>query len=587
MIDDSPKIDSIFSKFLIIFTIAIVFVVSAIIVFNYYINIKSNIEILSKQTVSKTSDTVATYMESIMQMGTATENYVSNPSLYDEDEIQIRLSSMIDSRSDIQTINFFDSRGNVIFGTTGNNLRSAMEISSQDWFIKALAGNGNAYFSSPHVQQLLIPRYPWVLSYSKEINYTDENGNQNKGIILIDIKYEKIKELIEAIDIGNGGYLYIIDTAGELVIHPKQTLINANLFNEDLSNINEKIYGSFNVKSNGENKFVDIQTIDWTRWRVVGVVPINSMINEGIKSFVFIILIVLLVSLALTIFIGRFVSNIITSPIRHLEEEMESIDILNTNPIQLEKGSYEVKALSKSFVDMSKRIRSLMDEIVKEQEQKRKSELDALQAKINPHFLYNTLDSVIWLADAGDDEGVIKLVTSLAKLFRISISKGHEVITLEEEIEHVRNYLIIQQMRYVDKFTYNIELPDNLKHKPTIKLILQPIVENSIYHGIKYLMDPGIINIKIEEDGANIKIHISDNGVGMDNETRISLLTIDNNQHLKDGNGIGVFNVNKRLQLKYGEQYGLKIESEIEEGTDVTITLPNDDDILPIKVKKI
>lgn len=587
MIDDSPKIDSIFSKFLIIFTIAIVFVVSAIIVFNYYINIKSNIEILSKQTVSKTSDTVATYMESIMQLGTATENYVSNPSLYDEDEIQIRLSSMIDSRSDIQTINFFDSQGNVIFGTANNNLRAAKEISSQDWFVKALAGNGNAYFSSPHVQQLLIPRYPWVLSYSKEINYTDEKGKQNKGIILIDIKYEKIKELIEAIDIGNGGYLYIIDTAGELVIHPKQTLINANLFNEDLSNINEKIYGSFNVKSNGENKFVDIQTIDWTRWRVVGVVPINSMINEGIKSFVFIILIVLLVSLALTIFIGRFVSNIITSPIRHLEEEMESIDILNTNPIQLEKGSYEVKALSKSFVDMSKRIRSLMDEIVKEQEQKRKSELDALQAKINPHFLYNTLDSVIWLADAGDDEGVIKLVTSLAKLFRISISKGHEVITLEEEIEHVRNYLIIQQMRYVDKFTYNIELPDNLKHKPTIKLILQPIVENSIYHGIKYLMDPGIINIKIEEDGANIKIHISDNGVGMDNETRISLLTIDNNQHLKDGNGIGVFNVNKRLQLKYGEQYGLKIESEIEEGTDVTITLPNDDDILPIKVKKI
>lgn len=587
MIDDSPKIDSIFSKFLIIFTIAIVFVVSAIIVFNYYINIKSNIEILSKQTVSKTSDTVATYMESIMQLGTATENYVSNPSLYDEDEIQIRLSSMIDSRSDIQTINFFDSQGNVIFGTANNNLRAAKEISSQDWFVKALAGNGNAYFSSPHVQQLLIPRYPWVLSYSKEINYTDEKGKQNKGIILIDIKYEKIKELIEAIDIGNGGYLYIIDTAGELVIHPKQTLINANLFNEDLSNINEKIYGSFNVKSNGENKFVDIQTIDWTRWRVVGVVPINSMINEGIKSFVYIILIVLLVSLALTIFIGRFVSNIITSPIRHLEEEMESIDILNTNPIQLEKGSYEVKALSKSFVDMSKRIRSLMDEIVKEQEQKRKSELDALQAKINPHFLYNTLDSVIWLADAGDDEGVIKLVTSLAKLFRISISKGHEVITLEEEIEHVRNYLIIQQMRYVDKFTYNIDIPDNLKYKPTIKLILQPIVENSIYHGIKYLMDPGIINIKIKEDGANIKIHISDNGVGMDNETRISLLTIDNNQHLKDGNGIGVFNVNKRLQLKYGEQYGLKIESEIDEGTNVTITLPNDDDILPIKVKEI
>jgi len=215
------------------------------------------------------------------------------------------------------------------------------------------------------------------------------------------------------------------------------------------------------------------------------------------------------------------------------------------------------------------------------------AKLDALQAQINPHFLYNTLDSVIWLADAGDDEGVIKLVTALAKLFRISISKGHEIITLEEELEHVRNYLIIQQMRYVDKFTYNIEIPENLKNKPTIKLILQPIVENSIYHGIKYLMDPGIINIKVEESGDDIKIHLSDNGIGMDNETRLSLLIVDKNQHIKDGNGIGVYNVNKRLQLKYGEKYGLKIESEIEEGTHVIITLPNDEDIPTIKAKQI
>lgn len=584
---ESPRINYIFSKFLILFTIVIVFTVSVVIAFNYYKNTKSNIEILSKQTVSKTSDTIATYMESIMQMGSATESYVSNPFLYNDEEIKTRLSSMIDSRSDIMTIAFFDLDGNVIFGTTETDLRPATEIYSQDWFQLALAGSGNAYFSTPHVQQLMLLRYPWVFSYSRMINYTDKNGKLLQGIILIDIKYEKIKNLIESVDIGTGGYLYIINSDGELVVHPKQTLINANLFYEDLSNNNEKIYGSFNIKSNGQTKFIDIQTIDWTRWRVVGVVPISNMINEGIKSFVIIILIVLLISLAITIFMGRFLSNIITSPIRHLEKEMESIDIINTTPINLEKGSYEVKALSNSFVEMSKRIRSLMDEIVDEQEQKRKSELDALQAKINPHFLYNTLDSVIWLADAGDDQSVIKLVTALAKLFRISISKGHEVITLEEELEHVRNYLIIQQMRYVEKFTYKIEIPDNLKNIPTIKLILQPIVENCIYHGIKYLMDPGTIEIKVEEVDNIIKIHIIDNGIGMDEETRLSLLTVDKTQHLKDGNGIGVYNVNKRLQLKYGSKYGLEIESEIEEGTHVIINLPKENDILPIKAKQI
>ncbi len=587
MREESPRIDTIFSKFLIVFTIAIVSIVSAIILFNYYNNIKSNIEILSRQTVSKTSNTIATYMESIMQMGTATESYMSNPLFYSEDEIKIRLSSMIDSRSDIMTINLFDRDGNIILGTNDTNLRDASEIRNQDWFIKAVGGNGNAYFSSPHVQQLVNLRYPWVFSYSKEINYSREDGIIDKGILLIDIKYEKIKELIKSIDIGTGGYLYIIDNEGEIVIHPYQTLINAKLFKENLSNNNEQIYGSFNTNYNGETTFVDIQTIDWTRWRVVGKVPISSMINAGIKSFVIIILIILFFALTITIFMARFVSNIITSPIRQLEKEMESIDIINTNPIQLEKGSYEVKALSSSFVDMSKRIRSLMDEIVSEQEQKRKSELDALQAKINPHFLYNTLDSVIWLAEAGDDEGVIKLVTALAKLFRISISKGHEIITIEEEIEHVRNYLIIQQMRYVDKFTFNISLPDNLKNKPTIKLILQPIVENSIYHGIKYLMESGEIDISVKEIDGDIKIYIIDNGIGMDEDTRVSLLTIDKTQHLKDGNGIGVYNVNKRLKLKYGEKYGLEIESEIEEGTQVIITIPNNPDIEPIKAKKI
>jgi two-component system sensor histidine kinase YesM len=142
-------------------------------------------------------------------------------------------------------------------------------------------------------------------------------------------------------------------------------------------------------------------------------------------------------------------------------------------------------------------------------------------------------------------------------------------------------------MRYVDKFTFNISLPDNLKNKPTIKLILQPIVENSIYHGIKYLMESGEIDISVKEIDGDIKIYIIDNGIGMDEDTRVSLLTIDKTQHLKDGNGIGVYNVNKRLKLKYGEKYGLEIESEIEEGTQVIITIPNNPDIEPIKAKKI
>lgn len=583
---NNNRINTTFSKFLILFTIAIVLSVSSIISYHYVKTIRINIENLTEQTVYQTSNSIASYVSDIMQIGTTAQNFVTNNSILDKEDIEVRLSAILESRNDILTINFFDCEGNIIYGTTANNLRDHNEIKNQQWFSKALGGIGNYYFSPPHVQQLIPLRYPWVISFSKAVSYKNNKGEEEVGVLLIDISSSKLKELLETISIGNTGYLYIIDEAGDLVFHPKQTLINLGQYEEDLSSNNRKIYGKFTATYKGETRLIDIQTIDYSRWRIVGVAFINEMIMKGVNSFITILFFVLLIAIGVTILLANIVSGYITSPIRQLEKEIEKIDKNNINPKVLDRASYEVKALSKAFVEMSVRIKSLMEDIVEEQEEKRKSELDALQAKINPHFLYNTLDSVIWLAEQGDDEGVIKLVTALAKLFRISISKGHEIITLKEELEHVKNYLVIQQMRYVDKFEFSIDLPEELENKPTIKLIIQPIVENAIYHGIKYLMDVGHIDIKVTNDTDKIYIKVRDNGVGMDEETRQSLLITDKTQHLKDGNGIGVFNVNKRLILTYGEGYGLSIESEIEEGTTVTVSIPLQNDIHQIKVAK-
>jgi two-component system sensor histidine kinase YesM len=225
-----------------------------------------------------------------------------------------------------------------------------------------------------------------------------------------------------------------------------------------------------------------------------------------------------------------------------------------------------------------------MDDIVKSQEMKRKFELDALQAKINPHFLYNTLDSVVWMAEQNDTSGVITMVTALARLFRISISKGRDIITLGEELEHVRNYLIIQQIRYRDKFQFSIDMEPGVENLPTIKLIVQPIVENAIYHGIKYLQEMGHLDIKVfkKKPGAVI-IEIRDNGVGMDEQRLNTILTMSSPSQ-KNGEGIGVRNVHQRIQLYYGSDYGLEISSELDVGTLVRLVIPEQDPIQPIKV---
>lgn len=173
------------------------------------------------------------------------------------------------------------------------------------------------------------------------------------------------------------------------------------------------------------------------------------------------------------------------------------------------------------------------------------------------------------------------MVTALASLFRISIAKGHDIITLKEELSHVESYLDIQSMRYKDRFRFTIDLPSELENVPTIKLIIQPIVENSIYHGIKYLQEEGLITIKARDIGeGRIAITIRDNGVGMKQEVLDSILSEDNPH--SQGNGIGLRNIDERIRLTYGSSFGLSIESEPDEGTAVTITIPHLPPIDPI-----
>ena len=227
---------------------------------------------------------------------------------------------------------------------------------------------------------------------------------------------------------------------------------------------------------------------------------------------------------------------------------------------------------------MVKQLRQLTDDIVKEQEEKRKSELDALQSQINPHFLYNTLDSIMWMIEAEKYEDAISMVQALSRLFRISLSKGKNIITIGEELQHAKNYLDIQKYRYKNKFTSYFEIEEGIEKYKTIKLIIQPLIENAIYYGMEYMDGDGEIYVRAYTKDSDLFIEVEDNGLGMQKEQVENILT-DGTRIRSKGSGIGIRNVHQRIQLYFGTEYGLEILSEPDEGTTVRIHLPKTENV--------
>ena len=244
-------------------------------------------------------------------------------------------------------------------------------------------------------------------------------------------------------------------------------------------------------------------------------------------------------------------------------------DIVEIDP---NTGTKEIYSLSKSYNEMTQEIKNLMKKVVEEQKNQRKSELKALQNQINPHFLYNTLDSIVWMIQEDQKEDAQNMIIALAKLFRISISRGNNIIPVKNEIEHVKNYLYIQSMRYKDAFTYKINVDEECYKYKVMKLILQPIVENSIYHGLKNRVDDGLIEIDGHMEGTNLILTITDNGYGISPEKIQDLYEKFNNPDLNDG--VGLKNVYQRLRLYYGENSYLKIDSVEDEYTRIIISIP-------------
>ncbi|MCI8950475.1 MAG: sensor histidine kinase, partial [Lachnospiraceae bacterium] len=322
-----------------------------------------------------------------------------------------------------------------------------------------------------------------------------------------------------------------------------------------------------------------VNTISYTGWKLVGVTPVQGVSFGGMKARLFILFIVLLILFILSV-INYYISSKITNPIHKLEESVRQLEEGKLDTSVYIGGSYEIQHLGRSVAAMASQIQVLMQDIVAEHESKRKSEFDTLQSQINPHFLYNTLDIIVWMVENEKKSEAVKVVTALARFFRISLSKGKSIIPVRDELEHVRNYLMIQQMRFKNKFSYEIQAEEDVLELASLKLMLQPLVENAIYHGMEFMDGDGEILIQAslleeaKEQEQYLCLVIRDNGLGMTKERVESLFA--NTSHVPSGrgSGIGVRNVNERIKLYFGEYYGLTIESEPDEGTTIRIYLP-------------
>ena len=418
------------------------------------------------------------------------------------------------------------------------------------------------YVSAPHVVTLFRGVYPWVITMIAPADL-----NENECWVALDISFSRISDYINGVGIGQRGYCFLADSDGNIVYHPQQQLIYSSLKSENTEFISTVTDGS---QADG-NVIYSVETLQNQRWRVVGVSFVQEIINESLHDLSGILLLTAAVILIAMILISTILSDVLSRPIRQLAEAMkqfeQNADEFTYTPVG---GVQEVSALSDSFGHMVVRLQQLMNTVRDEQINLRKTELKALQAQINPHFLYNTLDAISWMCEQGKNDEAILMVNALAQLFRISISKGQELIPIRSELQHAESYLQIQSHRYKNQFVYSFDADEDCLDYLCSKITLQPILENALYHGINGLVDEGEITVTVRSQGENILITVADNGTGMNAEQIAAVMSKDRS----DRSGIGIKNVDDRLKIYFGASYGITIDSVEDEGTQVHILLP-------------
>ena len=513
----------------------------------------------SAQAVFQVSNTVGNYLRDMEQaMGLVEQSMSSDPDSRDE-----LLTTLLNFRPDVVAVTSYSSEGELLDCWSLGREPKEDILRNLSFDLERARASDRPYMTAPHVVTIFERWYPWVVTMTEPL--AGQSGAA--AWVSLDLSFSGISGYINNVSIGQRGYCFLMDQEGNIVYHPQQQLLYSGLKSEDTASLAALEDGSYA----DDTVIYSLTGVEGSDWRVVGVSYVDELVDRSVREMIRLSLWLAALVLAAALLTSWLLSQLLSRPLRDLASAMGSFeddaDHFTYRPVE---GTREVQELSGSFGHMVLRIQQLMSTVRQEEVNLRKTELKALQAQINPHFLYNTLDSIAWMCEQGRSGDAVKMIHALARLFRISISRGHELIPIAREIEHAENYLEIQKYRYKNQFTYSFDVDPGCLDYYCNKITLQPIIENAILHGLDLMVDEGRIDVYVGQDGDDIVFRVRDNGVGMSPEQVRAILEED----AQDRTGIGIKNVNDRLRIYFGKQYGLRIASELDMGTTVELRMP-------------
>lgn len=444
-------------------------------------------------------------------------------------------------------------------------------LTEEMWYKRAAASPKELQlFSKPlgrNIKTTQNYRSDQVVSLAKAV--VDPANGKCLGVILIDLKLSAIEKVLEDITLGKTGFLYIMDATGGIVYAPVNAVVY-RVKNEWLTEPSDSI-----VKPIQDSNYqIMYKNSNYTNWKTIGVFSLNETLQE-VTSIRHYSLLIGSFTLVLAVIAACFFTSSLTKPLNKLRKLMKRAEAGDWSVRFHSKYHDEIGQLGTSFNNMIQEISNLIDMVYVEQRRKREAELKTLQAQIKPHFLYNTLDTIHWMAQERGAQDIVDIVGALANLFRIGLSKGKEMITVREELEHVKNYLLIQKARYEDKLEYEIRFDKNVLEHTVLKLVLQPLVENAIYHGINARRGKGKITITAQISEAKLYLCVADNGRGITKEKMQEIAALLSTTQVQPlSTSFGIFNVNERIRLAFGPEFGLKFTSTFGAGTLVEVWHP-------------
>ena len=512
-----------------------------------YIIMNKEIEYTNENVIS-TSRYITLYADklkniiNLLSVDADVRNFLISGNEDSKKSIEKMIYSILEYNKGIKSITVIGKNGNIVSSDKNNDMKISENMMKEKWYVDAINNSDMPVFNPSRKNSTSSMNSAlWFLSISRDIK---NSKGENLGVIVFDIKYEILERYLNSISFGKQIDNIIVDKNNNIIYYK-----DVKCFAD------KKCLAKFSEKNKKKDTYLYETQIENTNWNLRSLANTNDLITLK-KNFSHIVIIIFLVSLAFSSIITFIVITKILKPLIKLENHMQNFEN-NLREFHLsEKTGYEIQNLVEHFNVMVEKIKYL-----------REYEIKALHSQINPHFLYNTLDTIIWMAEFEDNEKVISITKSLANYFRLSLSNGHEKIPLKDEIMHTKEYLFIQKQRYEDKLSYFFNIEDeSLLSIKVPKIIIQPIVENSIYHGIKNLSGNGIITIDVYRENSTVNISVKDNGIGFEKAKQF--------KKSKTG-GVGFQNVDKRIKFYYGKNYGVFINKDSKtEGAEVIIKIP-------------